>query len=129
MIKIDKKTGKPKRYEKDFQKEVEQLLSIVLPIGKYGWWTHINPEKWDIKNKGLPDIIGWYCVEAQDTMGYYYDKIQPFYIELKVGHNKPSLYQLQKMNELNLCGSVGCVAYDMSDVKSFLKNYLDINLD
>jgi hypothetical protein len=127
MIKLDTK-GKPKRYEKDFQREVEQLLSYVMPKGKYGWWIHISPEKGDKKNKGLPDIIGWYYKHIKCEMDDC-EVFQPFYIELKVGHNKPSLYQLQKMNELNICGAKGCVAYNIEDVKSFLKKELYINID
>lgn len=102
-------------YEKDLQKQAEQLLRLLVPIPQRGFWYHPN-EKERQGFKGLPDIIG----HLKNDKG-----ICPFYIELKVGANQPSAHQRVTMKILDDSGYTGSVCYTVKDVEAFLK---DINV-
>jgi hypothetical protein len=119
-IKINKKTGKIKEQECDLQASVEELLKIVLD----GWFEHVIPNFYTKKNTGIPDIIGYKNVKTELGILQKF-----FYIELKIGDKKPTPDQIEYMNKLTLKGAIGCVAYNMEDVRIFLRDKLGIRID
>ena len=66
-------------------------------------------------SSGIPDIMGIY-------------KGVPFYIELKVGSNKPTKLQEITMHELANAGAVGGVAYSLEQVKVIMLRVIQVSV-
>lgn len=105
---------KTKYLEKQLQLEVEELLHIMLKRNANRYFFYHPCEKEGSKNKGLPDIIGWFDYEFETHI---------FFIELKLGNNKATEIQLDMMERLKASGLIGSICHSVIDVIDFFKEY------
>lgn len=87
--------------ESELQTKVMKYLRDTYKDGFFVWKVS---ERF---SSGIPDIMGIH-------------KGTPFYIELKVGKNKPTKLQEVTMKALDEAGAVGGVAYSLDEVKAIM---------